>query len=332
MNTIANRSVMCKTLIEAAKKDKDLVVLTSDSRGSASLVEFATAFPERIIETGIAEQNLVGISAGLALNGKRPFVASPACFLSMRSIEQVKVDVAYSNKNVKLIGISGGVSYGALGASHHSLQDIAVTRAIPNLEVLIPADRHETKAVFEYLVQSDKPAYVRLGRNPVEDCFTEENVRFEIGKASMMMEGSDVTIAAVGETVRVAMDAAEALKEEGISVRVLNFTSLKPFDDEAVRKAVTETKGIVSIEEHSVNGGLGSAVASVVAEEGGRLQIIGIPDENVVTGVTKEVFEYYGISVDGIKKAIKKLLSNKIGGSENGSHHNWFCAYSSKFI
>ncbi|HEM4403596.1 transketolase family protein [Streptococcus suis] len=309
VNTIANRAVMCKTLIEAAKHDKDLVVLTSDSRGSASLVDFFKAFPERMIETGIAEQNLVGISAGLALNGKHPFVASPACFLSMRSIEQVKVDVAYSNKNVKLVGISGGVSYGALGASHHSLQDIAVTRAIPNLEVLIPADRHETKAVFEYLVHSDKPAYVRLGRNPVEDCFTEENVQFEIGKASVMVEGTDITIAAVGETVRVAMDAANALKMDGVSVRVLNFTSLKPFDSEAVRKAVRETKGIVSVEEHSINGGLGSAVASVVAEEGGRLKIMGIPDENVVTGVTQEVFAYYGITADGIKNEINKLLS-----------------------
>lgn len=309
VNTIANRAVMCKTLIEAAKHDKDLVILTSDSRGSASLVDFSKAFPERMIETGIAEQNLVGISAGLALNGKHPFVASPACFLSMRSIEQVKVDVAYSNKNVKLVGISGGVSYGALGASHHSLQDVAVTRAIPNLEVLIPADRHETKAVFEYLVHSDKPAYVRLGRNPVEDCFTEENVQFEIGKASVMVEGTDITIAAVGETVRVAMDAANALKADGVSVRVLNFTSLKPFDSEAVRKAVKETKGIVSVEEHSINGGLGSAVASVVAEEGGRLKIMGIPDENVVTGVTEEVFTYYGITVDGIKNEINKLLS-----------------------
>ncbi|MBL1125097.1 transketolase family protein [Streptococcus suis] len=309
VNTIANRAVMCKTLIEAAKHDKDLVVLTSDSRGSASLVDFFKAFPERMIETGIAEQNLVGISAGLALNGKHPFVASPACFLSMRSIEQVKVDVAYSNKNVKLVGISGGVSYGALGASHHSLQDIAVTRAIPNLEVLIPADRHETKAVFEYLVHSDKPAYVRLGRNPVEDCFTEENVQFEIGKASVMVEGTDITIAAVGETVRVAMDAANALKMDGVSVRVLNFTSLKPFDSEAVRKAVRETKGIVSVEEHSINGGLGSAVASVVAEEGGRLKIMGIPDENVVTGVIQEVFAYYGITADGIKNEINKLLS-----------------------
>ena len=301
---------MCDVLIEAAKDNKDLLVLTSDSRGSASLVDFAKAYPEQIVETGIAEQNLVGISAGLALNGKRPFVASPACFLSMRSIEQVKVDVAYSNKNVKLVGISGGVSYGALGASHHSLQDIAVTRAIPNLEVIIPADRHETKAVFEYLVKSDKPAYIRLGRNPVEDCFTEENISFEIGKARMMVEGTDVTIAAVGETVRVAMDAAEVLKKEGISTRVLNFASLKPFDDEAVRKAVAETKGIVSVEEHSVNGGLGSAIAAVVAEEGGRLTIMGIPDETVVTGTTKEVFDHYGISVSGISEKVKELLAN----------------------
>ncbi|MGT2756613.1 transketolase family protein [Streptococcus ovuberis] len=308
-NKIANRAVMCDVLVEAGQTNKDIVVLTSDSRGSASLVKFGETLPEQHIEVGIAEQNIVGVAAGLALNGKRPFVASPACFLSMRSIEQVKVDVAYSNQNVKLVGISGGVSYGALGMSHHSLQDIAVTRAIPNLEVIIPADRHETKAVFEYLVKSDKPAYIRLGRNPVEDCFTADNVVFEIGKAREMVSGDDITIAAVGETVRVAMDAAENLANEGIKARVLNFASLKPFDTEAVKKAITETAGIVSVEEHSSHGGLGEAIASVVAQEGrGILKIMALPDDHIVTGTTAEVFNHYGISVDGISQSVKELL------------------------
>ncbi|WP_446450541.1 transketolase family protein [Tuanshanicoccus lijuaniae] len=312
-DNIANRAVMCDVLIDAAKKNQDLVVLTSDSRGSASLVKFGEALPKQHIEMGIAEQNIVSVAAGLALNGKRPFVASPACFLSMRSIEQVKVDVAYSDKNVKLIGISGGVSYGALGMSHHSLQDFAVTRAIPNLEVIVPADRHETKLVFEYLVKSDKPAYVRLGRNPVEDCYTEKNVTFEIGKAHEMISGSDVTIAAVGETVCVAMGAAEKLAQDGISARVLNFSSLKPFDREAVKRAIDETGSIITVEEHSVHGGLGEAIASVVAQEGkGIVRIMGLPDDNIITGTSREVFNHYGISPDGISQEVKNILK-KVG-------------------
>lgn len=293
--TVANRQAMCEVLVEEAKQNEDILVLTSDSRGSASLVEFAKQLPEQLIEVGIAEQNLVSISAGLAHMGKRPFAASPACFLSMRSIEQIKVDVAYSNKNVKLVGISGGVSYGALGMSHHSLQDFAVTRAIPNLQVLVPADRIETKKMFQALVASEQPAYIRLGRNPVEDCY-EEDYNFEIGKAVMMKEGTDVTLIAAGETVRQAMDAAELLKEQGISAKVLNIHSLKPFDQEAVKAAAQETKQVISVEEHSIYGGLGAAVAETLSEETGiQHKIIGFPDEALITGTSEELFQHYGL-------------------------------------
>lgn len=293
--TVANRQAMCEVLVEEAKQNEDILVLTSDSRGSASLVEFAKQLPEQLIEVGIAEQNLVSISAGLAHMGKRPFAASPACFLSMRSIEQIKVDVAYSNKNVKLVGISGGVSYGALGMSHHSLQDFAVTRAIPNLQVLVPADRIETKKMFQALVASEQPAYIRLGRNPVEDCY-EEDYNFEIGKAVMMKEGTDVTLIAAGETVRQAMDAAELLKEQGISAKVLNIHSLKPFDQEAVKAAAQETKQVISVEEHSIYGGLGAAVAETLSEEIGiQHKIIGFPDEALITGTSEELFQHYGL-------------------------------------
>lgn len=293
--TVANRQAMCEVLVEEAKQNEDILVLTSDSRGSASLVEFAKQLPEQLIEVGIAEQNLVSISAGLAHMGKRPFAASPACFLSMRSIEQIKVDVAYSNKNVKLVGISGGVSYGALGMSHHSLQDFAVTRAIPNLQVLVPADRIETKKMFQALVASEQPAYIRLGRNPVEDCY-EEDYNFEIGKAVMMKEGTDVTLIAAGETVRQAMDAAELLKEQGISAKVLNIHSLKPFDQEAVKAAAQETKQVISVEEHSIYGGLGAAVAETLSQEIGiQHKIIGFPDEALITGTSEELFQHYGL-------------------------------------
>ncbi|MBP1040291.1 transketolase family protein [Vagococcus sp. BWB3-3] len=295
-NNVANRQVMCEVLIAEAKKNPDILVLTSDSRGSASLTDFATMLSDQLIETGIAEQNIVSISAGLAHMGKRPFVASPACFLSMRSIEQIKVDVAYSNKNVKLVGISGGVSYGALGMSHHSLQDIAVTRAIPNLQVLLPADRFETEKMFSILATSDAPAYIRLGRNPVEDCYSSLDYEFEIGKAVTMIEGQDLTFVASGEAVRQAILAAELLKEKGISARVLNYHSIKPFDETTLKKAALETKRIISVEEHSIHGGLGAAVAENLSEQLDCVhKIVGLPDESLVTGTSAELFAHYGL-------------------------------------
>lgn len=309
-NTIANRQAMCDVLIEKAKQNKDILVLTSDSRGSASLGAFAEQLPDQLVEVGIAEQNIVSISAGLAHMGKKPFVASPACFLSMRSIEQVKVDVAYSNKNVKLVGISGGVSYGALGMSHHSLQDIAVTRAIPNLQVLLPADRHETKKMFEALVDSEIPAYIRLGRNPVEDCYSSADYDFEIGKAVIMTEGKDLSIMASGETVRQALDAAELLKEKGISAEVVNIHSIKPLDTETIIASAEKTKKIITVEEHSIYGGLGAAVAETLSEKDGIIQkIVGFPDEALITGDSKELFKHYGLDGDSLAEKATAMVN-----------------------
>ena len=209
MNKIPNRAVMCEVLKEAAAKDPDVVVLCSDSRGSASLTSFADTYPEQFVEVGIAEQNLVSIAAGLASCGKKPFAASPASFITTRSYEQCKVDCAYSDTNVKLIGISGGVSYGALGMTHHSAQDIAAMSAIPGMRVYLPSDRHQTRKLFEALLKDDKTAYIRLGRNPVEDVYEEGNVPFEMDKATVVAEGTDVLIVACGEMVRPAVDAAD---------------------------------------------------------------------------------------------------------------------------
>ena len=211
MNKIPNRQAICEVLMEKAKTDRDIVVLCSDSRGSASLAPFANAFPEQFVEIGIAEQNLVSIAAGLAKCGKKSFAASPACLLSTRSYEQCKVDCAYSNTNVKLIGISGGVSYGALGMSHHSAQDIAAMSAIPNMRVYLPSDRHQTRRLVEVLLQDNKPAYIRVGRNPVEDIYQEDNVPFVMDRATVLREGSDVAIIACGEMVRPAMLAGNLL-------------------------------------------------------------------------------------------------------------------------
>lgn len=312
MNNIPNRQVICDALIELGSKDKDIIVLTSDSRGSASMTNFAKQLPRQFVEVGIAEQNIVGIAAGLAASGKKPYVASPACFLSMRSIEQVKVDVAYSKTNVKLVGISGGLSYGALGMSHHSLQDIAVMRAIPGINIILPADRFETKKMIEALVKSNEPTYIRIGRNPVADVYASEDFEYEIGKAITMREGTELTIIAAGETVKVAIDSAEYLKQKGISCRVLNMHTLKPLDNDAIIKAAKETGRIITVEEHSIFGGLGAAVAEVVVQSCPvPMKILGVPDEPAIPGKSEEVFKHYGLSVENISNIALEILELK---------------------
>ena len=258
MNKIPNRAAICDVLSEKAKTDRDIVVLCSDSRGSASLTPFAQSYPEQFIEVGIAEQNLVSISAGLAKCGKRPFAASPACFLSTRSYEQAKVDVAYSNTNVKLIGISGGISYGSLGMSHHSAQDIAAMSSVPNMRVYLPSDRHQTKRLIEALLQDTKPAYIRVGRNPVEDIYTEENCPFQMDEAVVIEEGADVCLIACGEMVRPCVEASALLKEQGVQACVVDMYCVKPLDEQTILNQAKGKKLVVTVEEHAPFGGLGS--------------------------------------------------------------------------
>ena len=309
MNKIPNRQAICEVLMEQAKEDKDIVVLCSDSIGSASLTPFADAFPEQFVEVGIAEQDLVSISAGLASCGKKPFAASPACFLSTRSYEQAKVDCAYSNTNVTLIGISGGISYGALGMSHHSAQDIAAMSAIPNMRVYLPSDRFQTAHLIKALLKDEKPSYVRVGRNPVEDVYTEDNCPFEMDKATVLCEGSDVAIIACGEMVKPAVDAAEILKAEGISATVLDMYCVKPLDREAIVKAASSAKLVITVEEHAPFGGLGAMVCQVVCSECPKKVInLALPDAPVITGTSKEVFNYYGLNAEGIAKTAKENL------------------------
>lgn len=309
MNKIPNRKAICDVLLEEAKTDKNITVLCSDSRGSASLAPFAEAYPEQFVETGIAEQDLVSIAAGLAHCGKKSYAASPACFLSTRSYEQCKVDVAYSNTNVKLIGISGGISYGALGMSHHSAQDIAAMAAIPNMRVYLPSDRFQTTKLVQALLKDEKPAYIRVGRNPVEDIYSEENCPFEMDKATVLKEGADAAIIACGEMVRPAMEAAELLEKEGIHAAALDMYCVKPLDSEAVIKAAEQAKVVVTVEEHAPFGGLGSMVAQVVSANCPRKVVnIALPDAPVITGTSKEVFDYYGMNAEGIAKTVKEAL------------------------
>lgn len=308
-NKIANRKVICDVLMEHAKTDKDVVVLCSDSRGSASLTPFFNEYPGQSVEVGIAEQDLVGIAAGLAACGKKPFAASPASFLSTRSYEQCKIDCAYSDTNVKLIGISGGISYGALGMSHHSAQDIAAMSAIPNMRVYLPSDRFQTRKLFEVLLRDQKCAYIRVGRNPVEDVYTEDDCPFQMDKATLVRDGEDVLLVACGEMVKPAVDAAEILEKSGISASVLDMYCVKPLDREAIVRQASKARAVVSVEEHSPFGGLGSMVAQVVGQECPKTCVtMALPDSPVITGTSKEVFDYYGLNGEGIaKRAIEAL-------------------------
>jgi transketolase len=307
-NKIPNRQAICDTLMAAAADDRNVVALCSDSRGSASMTPFFNAFPQQSIEVGIAEQNLVSISAGLAKCGKKPYAFSPACFLSTRSYEQAKIDCAYSDTNVKLIGISGGVSYGALGMSHHSAQDIAAMAAIPGMRVYLPSDRFQTRCLFETLLEDEKPAYIRLGRNAVEDVYAEDDCPFEMDRATVAYEGADALIVACGEMVKPAVDAAALLKGQGVSATVLDMYCVKPLDKEGLLKAAKGKRLIVTVEEHAPFGGLGSMVAQVIsANDPKRVINLALPDSPVITGTSKEVFEYYGLTGPGIVKTVLEI-------------------------
>lgn len=308
MNKITNRQVICDVLMEAAATDKDVVVACSDSRGSASLTPFADTYPQQFVEVGIAEQNLVSVSAGMAALGKKVFAASPACFLSTRSYEQAKVDVAYSQSNVTLVGISGGVSYGALGMTHHSCQDIAAMATLPDMRVYLPSDRFQTRKLMEALLQDNKPAYVRVSRGATEDVY-DENLDFTLNKASTVLPCGDVTIITCGELVPYAKEAAERLNAEGYSVGVIDMYCLKPLDEQAILKAASRSKVILTAEEHSPFGGLGSMVAQVVSANR-PIKVVqkALPDGHIIPGNNKEIFAHYGLDADGLYKAVKECL------------------------
>lgn len=308
-----NLEVFSKMLIELAGADRNILAVTSDSRGSAKLVSFGNEFPEQIVETGIAEQNLVGVSAGLASCGKTVFATSPACFLTARSLEQIKNDVAYSGFPVNIVGISAGVSYGALGSTHHSLHDIAALRAINNITIVVPADNFETRQAVMAAAASDKPFYLRFGKRPMPHLF-DQGASFEIGRASVLTDGDDIAFIACGEAVAPAFEAAQLLHEKGIEARVISMHTVKPLDNEAVIKAALECRALITIEEHSLFGGLGEACAAVLMEEGVSVPFkrVGIPDEYTVTGSQEEIFRHYGISAAGLYDSALKLLKSKL--------------------
>ncbi len=308
-NKIPTRKSITDTLLKLGREDRDIVVVTSDARGSVTLTDFANELPEQFVEVGIAEQNAVGVGAGLASAGKKVFVCGPACFYVARSLEQVKVDVAYSRNRVNIIGVSGGVSYGALGATHHSLHDIAVLRTFPGMDVIFPCDVKQAAKMTVQLANHIRPVYVRVGRNPVPDVYTGEEVPFEIGKANLLMEGNDLTLIGTGETVYHCLKAGERLREQGIQARVVDIHTLKPVDEEMILRCARETGLIITAEEHSIYGGLGGMVTEIVSQyHPVPVKILGVPDENAVHGKNTEIFRHYGLDHEGIYKTALEAL------------------------
>ncbi len=305
----ANQEVFSSVLQQLAEEDRNIIAVTSDSRGSGKLVGFGQKLPEQIVEVGIAEQNLVGVAAGLASTGKKVFAVSPACFLTARALEQIKNDVAYSDNPVKLIGISAGVSYGALGTTHHSLHDFAVLRAINNITIVAPADAFETEAAVRQALHHNQPLYLRFGKKALPLLTENPDIGFEFGKGRVIKKGKEVAIIANGETVHPALLAALKLEQEfGISVTVVSMHTIKPLDVDLLAQLAEESNAILTVEEHMINGGLGEACASFLLQKGYKkpFKIMGIPDEYTVTGSQIEIFKHYGISEDGIAIEVKK--------------------------
>jgi transketolase len=308
----ANLDVMAETLLSLAKCDRNILVVTGDSRGSGKLIDFGKALPDQIVELGIAEQNLVGVSAGLASTGKHVFAVSPACFQTARALEQIKNDVAYSDQPVKLVGISAGVSYGALGTTHHSLHDYAALLAIHNIDIISPADNFETREAIKAAVDYPAPIYLRFGKKPMPDLHRPDT-KFKIGQAIRIQEGQDVTFIATGETVQLGVIASNLLSKKGVSAGVISMHTLRPLDEQSVLEAARRSNAIITVEEHSINGGLGSLCASLLLQRGIFLpfKIVGIPDEYTVTGSQGEILAHYGITPQGLAGAALSLLQTE---------------------
>lgn len=305
-----NLEVFAETLLIEAKQNPNIMVATSDSRGSGKLVLYGKELPNQIIEVGIAEQNLVGVSAGLSAAGKKVFAVSPASFLTARSLEQIKADIAYSDHPVCLIGISAGISYGQLGSTHHSIHDYAVLRCINNISIVAPADNFETSEAIKQAVNFNSPLYLRFGKKPMLD-ISNENKDFKIGKAKFVTKGEDVLLIASGETVQRAYLAAQLLSEKNIHATVISMHTIKPFDAKTFLTESKKSKVIISIEEHSIYGGLGEQCASLLAQHNinAKFQILGIPDEYMINGTQSDVLDYYNMSPEKISNTVISLLA-----------------------
>ncbi len=300
------------TLRELANENTQIVAVVNDSVGSSKLTQFSKEHPNRLVNVGIAEQNMVGVGAGLANGGFIPFVCAAAPFLTGRALEQIKADIAYSNANVKLCGMSSGMAYGELGPTHHSIEDIAWLRAIANMTIIVPADPIETVQAVHMAAHTVGPMFLRISRLPVP-MVHDADYRFEIGKATRLRDGDDITLIANGVLVTQALEAAEMLAVSGIQARVLNMATVRPLDKDAILAAAAETRGIVTVEEHTIFGGLGSAVAEVVVtNQPVPMRILGVPGVFAPTGSASWLLQYFGLTAQGIFDAAIELTGVKV--------------------
>ena len=301
------RTAFADTLVALAETDSRIVAVCNDSVGSSNLKAFKERFPDRLINVGIAEQNLVGVSAGLASAGKVPFTCGASCFLTGRALEQIKADLAYSRHNVKLCGISSGMAYGELGPTHHSIEDLAWTRAIADMTVIVPADPVETAAAVRAAAAFHGPIFLRLSRMPVP-VVCDDDRPFEIGRSVLLRDGTDITVIAAGVTVTHALEAARLLEQDQISAAVLNLSSIRPIDRDRIVEAARRGP-IVTVEEHTVHGGLGSAVAEVVVEtHPTRMRMLGVPGVFAPTGSAHFLLQHFGLDAAGIRDAARSLV------------------------
>lgn len=302
------RNAFASTLESFAEADERVVVVVNDSIGSSKLGGFQKRFPDRVVNVGIAEQNMVGVAAGIANAGRLPFVSGASCFLTARALEQIKVDLAYSDANVTLCGMSPGVAYGQLGATHHSIEDVAWLRAIANMVIVVPADPLETEQALVALRDHDGPSFVRISRMAVPAIYDRDH-RFELGRAVRVREGGDVALIANGTMLSRALAAADLLAESGVDALVLSVPTVKPLDVEAIVAVAGETRCLVTVEEGTVVGGLGGAVAETVARHAPtRVRMLGIPGVFAPTGTAEWLLDHFGLNADGIRTAALETL------------------------
>jgi transketolase len=301
------RVAFAETLIALAEAEERIVAVCNDSVGSSNLGGFQKRFPDRLINVGIAEQNMVGVGAGLANGGFIPFVCGAGPFLTGRALEQIKVDVAYNNFPVVLCGMSPGMAYGELGPTHHSIEDLSWLRAIDGLAVVVPADPSQTSAAVRWAAKSGTPCYLRIGRTKVPDVTPEGSDAFTFERADVLREGSDVSIVATGVMVSRALAAAERLAERGLEARVINVSTIKPLDEATIIAAARETAAIVTVEEATVEGGLGAAVAATVVRHAPvQMRMLGVTGF-APTGTAEFLFDHFGLNAEGIVRAALQL-------------------------
>lgn len=302
------RNAFASALEVLAESNERIVTVVNDSVGSSKLAGFKDRWPDRTINVGIAEQNMVGVGAGLANGGRIPFVSAASCFLTARAMEQIKADVAYSNVNVKLVGQSSGIAYGELGPTHHSIEDMAWMRLLPNLNIIVPSDPWETEEAVKAAAALDGPVFLRISRFPVPRLPRAAGAQFRLGKAETLRHGHDAAIIANGVMVSRALEAAGDLQTRGLSVRVINMSSVAPLDEDAI-VAAAETGAVVTVEEGSVRGGLGGAVAEVLStRRPAHLRVLGFPGF-VPTGSVEFLFEQFGLTGAGIARTVEEAVA-----------------------